>query len=95
MYDKKYRVTSIVKTEKHNIIYEMDKYNPVHENLLNKICYPAYLKVGERGWLLYDTEEFFNPMHRLHTSVIKHVKYNNDKIVIETENTLYVLKLVE
>lgn len=87
MYSKKYRIVEV----------ESKKYNPIHEQVKDKICHPAYLNVGERGWILYRLDDFYgiDVMHRLHTSIIDSVLYNDDQIIIVTENTRYVLELVE
>lgn len=83
MYNKKYRLVEIKST----------KSNPFHSSILNKVCYPAYLNIGERGWFLCDTEDYCDPVHRLHTTLIKDVKYTHDnKIIVTTENTEYVFE---
>lgn len=40
-YDKKYILDKIE---------ELGKHNPIYEGMEGKICYLAYLNVGERGW---------------------------------------------
>ena len=88
MYSKKYLITKV----------ESNKYNPLHEEVKNAICHPAYLNVGERGWILYRPNDWlyeFDVMHRLHTSIVNNVIYDEDQIIIETKNTKYVLELVE
>lgn len=91
MYNKKYRFEKIE---------EFNRHNPIYEGMEGRICYPAYLKVGERGWILYERED--EPgcwPHRMHTSVIQNVEYAKDfkvsKIIVTTENTRYILGLVE
>ena len=63
----------------------------VHREVLGTKCYPAFLEVGERGFI-----KFFDPIdydwHRLHTSTIEKVTYEDDMITIVTRNTKYVLK---
>lgn len=86
MYDKKYVIESIEEFGKHNEIYDGVK---------GCICYPAYLKIGERGWFLYEPSMFdFAPVHRIHTSEIKSVDYIDDKVIVETQNTRFVFKTV-
>ena len=88
MYDKKYR---LIKIEKLN-----SKYNPLHENIDGKVCYPAYFIAGERGWFLCDTEDLFNPVHRVHTSIVQKVEYTpDDQIIVMTSNTKYVFELIK
>jgi hypothetical protein len=85
VYNKKYHLIDI----------ESSKNNPLHTELKGKTCYLAYLNVGERGWFLCDTEEYFDPVHRIHTSVIKDVKYSHDnRITVITENTKYVFEVI-
>ena len=87
MYSKKYLITKV----------ESNKCNPLHEEVKDTICHPAYLNVGERGWILYRPNEFpgLDMMHRLHTSIVNSVKYEEDQIIVETENTKYVLELIK
>lgn len=84
MYSKKYRIVGI----------EENVPNPTHEDMKGKICYLAYLNVSERGWFLLETDEWFNPVHRIHTSEIKDVEYTNDCVIVTTENTKYTFELV-
>lgn len=93
MYNKKYRFDKIE---------EFNHYNPIYEGMEGRICYPAYLNPGERGWILYENEvNDWMPVivpHRLHTSVIKNVEYivgDELGIVITTENTRFTLKSIE
>lgn len=85
MYNKKYRLVKI----------ESSQNNPLHNNLISKICYLAYLNVGEKGWFLCDTEEHTDPVHRIHTSVVKDVKHSGDtRITVITEHTKYVFEVI-
>ena len=87
MYSKKYRVEKIE---------QFGSPNPIYENIEGCICYPAYLNVGERGWMLCEykrEDEWLAYPHRLHTSVIKDVKYTDDRIVITTEHTRLTLEV--
>ena len=90
MYSKKYRLEEVE---------EFGGHNPIYDRAKGCICYPAYLKVGERGWFLFEVQlddEWLAYPHRLHTSVIKDVKYTRDmRIVVTTENTKLVFKSVE
>ena len=86
MYNKKYRLVEIE---------EFNKYNPVHDNIRGKICYLAYLNEGERGWFLYETDDVFDPIHRIHTSTVKEVQYARcGEIIVFTRNTKYVFQVV-
>lgn len=87
MYSKKYRITKV----------ESNKCNPLHEEVKDTICHPAYLNVGERGWILYRPDEFsgFDMANRLHTSIVNNITYEENQIIVETENTKYVLELIE
>lgn len=81
MYNKKYCLTQIT---------ELRKPNPMHEAILNTICYLAYLNPGEQGWFLSEMEDIFCGVHRIHTSTVRSVEYNNPEIIVTTENTTYV-----
>lgn len=91
MYSKKYYLEGVE---------EFGSHNPIYEKVKGCICYPAYLKVGERGWLLYEAQlddEWMACPHRLHTSVVKNVDYiigDELRIVIDTEHTRLTLKEV-
>lgn len=86
MYNKKYRLVEVE---------SFSTYNPVHDNIRDKICYLAYLKEGERGWFLCETDNMFDPIHRIHTSTVKDVLYTRDnQIIVRTRNTKYVFKLI-
>jgi hypothetical protein len=84
MYSKKYRLEKIEEFNWHNNIYD---------DLEGTICYPAYFKVGERGWFLY-TKDLFGVAHRVHTSEIKRVDYVDDLIIVVTKNTKFTFKLI-
>ena len=87
MYNKKYRLLNI-KTEREN---------PMHAEILDKVCYLAYFKVGERGWFLCDIEEGFDPVHRIQTSEVRSVQYTRGRgkqVVVSTENTRYVFEVI-
>lgn len=88
MYTKKY----ILK-----MVEEFNRHNPLYDNVNGCVCYPAYLKPGERGWLLVEymrEDEWLTYPHRLHTSVIKSVVYADEQIIITTENTRLTLEVV-
>jgi hypothetical protein len=92
MYSKKYILENVE---------EFGRHNPIYDNAKGHICYPAYLKVGERGWLLYEVrleDEWMAYPHRLYTSIIKNVDYvigDDFRIVIDTEHTRLTLKAVK
>lgn len=89
MYSKKYCLEEVE---------EFNGHNPIYEDAKGCICYPAYLKTGERGWLLCETDHYSGAVpHRLHTSVIKDVDYIIGAelgIVVRTENTILRFKEV-
>lgn len=90
MYNKKYRIEKIE---------EFNGHNPIYEDLEGCVCYPAYLNVGERGWVLCEykrEDEWLAYPHRLHTSVIQDVVYTRgNSIVVTTENTRLTLGVVD
>ena len=87
MYSKKYRFERIE---------HFRGLNHTYDDMEGCICYPAYLKVGDRGWILYEREDEYPQWpHRLHTSIVMNVNYvigDELRIVIETENTRLTLK---
>ena len=86
MYNKKYIIEKIEEFNGHNKIYD---------GVEGKTCYPAYLNVGERGWLLY-VENFgvYEYGHKIHTSIVKSIIYTDDKIILETMNTRITFKMM-
>lgn len=80
MYSKKYVVEKIE---------SFHRFNPIHEGMEGQTCYLAYLKPGERGWFLCHTDDWANPVHKVHTSEIRNVEYSHDQIVVTTKNTKY------
>lgn len=80
-YNKKYRAVSVKTSEPRE----------VHNNVEGKICYPAYFKVGERGWFLCEMSDvlFPTPVHRIHTSTVQKVEYYDNGLTVYTENTTY------
>lgn len=88
MFDKKYRIVEI---KSHKGVSD----NPIHTYALNAICYPAYFKVGERGWMLCEVDDFFNPIRRIHTSIIQNIEKTQKGFLICTENTVYVIEEVD
>lgn len=86
MYSKKYRIEKIEGLNRHNFVYE---------DIEGSICYPAYFNVGERGWFLYiEDGGWYECTHRIHTSIIKSVEYIDDTIIVITQNTRFVFRLV-
>lgn len=79
MYNKKYRLESFE---------EFNKHNPMYATMLDRVCYPAYFKVGERGWSLCVVDDWSETAHRVHTSTVKDVQYTRSgQIVVTTQNT--------
>lgn len=88
MYSKKFRLTNIFRTSPYN--------EDFYKSIKGKACYLAYFKIGERGWFLCDSEAEYNPVHRIHTSEVKDVKYEeNGNIIVTTENTVYTFEVEE
>lgn len=84
MYSKKYRIDKIE---------ELNAHNPIYDEIEGSICYLAYLNVGDRGWFLYEND-WFGKAHRIHTSVIKDVKYTDNKVFVETQNTKFTFSVI-
>lgn len=84
MYNKRYILEKIE---------EFNHYNLVYENVEGSICYLAYLNIGERGWFLYEDNDWLG-CHKIHTSTVQNVEYNDDKIIVETKNTRLTFRLL-
>lgn len=85
MYNKKYILTKIE---------EFNRHNPLYDDIEGSTCYLAYLNAGERGWFLYETRDFLNYPHRVHTSIIKNVEYTDHQVIVETQNTRFTFDLM-
>ncbi len=86
MYNKKYRLENFE---------EFNGHNPMYATMLDCVCYPAYFNVGERGWFLCVTDNWSGTTHRVHTSIVKDVKYTRDnKIIVTTQNTRLTFSLI-
>ena len=87
MYSEKFRLKDIVRSDKRN--------EEFYKSIRGKVCYLAYLKTGERGWFLCDEMQGFDPVHRIHTSIVRDVFRDEDgDVVVCTDNTIYVFELV-
>ena len=87
MYNKKYRLEKIE---------EMNRHNPIYEDAEGRVCYLAYLNIGERGWFLREDDDWlFGEVHRIHTSVVKDVVYTDNQVFVETRNTKFIFTLIE
>lgn len=88
MYSKKYRLQNI----------ETERANPMHAEILGKVCYLSYFRVGECGWFLCDTDNpdgLFEPVHRIRTSEVEDVQYTRgNQVVVTTRNTKYVFNQI-
>lgn len=75
-------------------IEEFRHHNSIYNGAEGKVCYLAYLKVGERGWILIEKNDYEYP-HRLHTSVIQNVRYTCDnRVIVTTQNTQFTFEVV-
>lgn len=85
MYNKKYILKNIE---------ELKRHNPLYDDIEGHTCYLAYLKPGERGWILHEEHEYLWP-HRIHTSVVQAVQYKDDRVIVMTENTKFTFEVVD
>lgn len=86
MYSKKYRIDKIE---------EFNRHNPLYNDMEGSVCYLVYLKVGERGWFLYEGNDWFDFPHRVHTSIIKEVDYTRgNQVIVTTQNTRFTFTLI-
>lgn len=83
MYSKKYRLEKIE---------EMNIPNPIYLDMLNATCYPAYFKVGDRGWFLF--EDYYGSAHRIHTSTVKEVICTDSQLFVTTRNTKFTFTVI-
>ena len=84
MFDKKYFIVSM----------ESDYINPLHIAVRDSVCcYPAYFKIGERGWFLIEDKDGFT--RKAHTSPVKRVVCEENRIIVQTVNTKYVFEAIE
>ena len=85
MYNKKYCLEKIEEFNGHNSLYD---------EIEGKICYLAYLNVGERGWFLWEANDWVG-CHRIHTSTISDIEYTRgNQVIVTTQNTKFTFTLV-
>lgn len=83
MYDIKYKFVKV----------KWNNENDVTEKFYNIVCYPVYLRVGEKGVLMYDTR--YNGFQTWVLPIITEVKYCRDNSIrIQTQDEEYVLKAI-
>ena len=65
----------------------------VHLSMLHQHCQILYLDLGQRGWLLVDVGDIEFGPHRISISQIFSIceDHQNNEILIETENSVYLL----
>ena len=78
MYNKKYHLEKIE---------EMNRHNPIYDDMEDAVCYLAYFNVGERGWFL--AEDYWGSAHRIHTSTVRDVEYTDNQVLVTTHNTKF------
>lgn len=84
MYNKKYILKKI---------QEYRRHNPLYDDIEGSTFYLAYLKVGERGWILHQKNDYDWP-HRIHTSIIQKVDYTRgNQVIVTTENTRFTFEV--
>lgn len=66
----------------------------IHAEVLDRRCYIVEIEVGQRGWIKYEPQDEPGNFHRLHTSTIQEVNYDEaqDRYEIVTMNTVYILE---
>lgn len=83
MYNKKYLLEKIE---------EMNRHNPIYDDMEDTVCYLAYFNIGERGWFLY--EDYFGSAHRIHTSTVQDVEYTDNQVFVTTRNTRFTFTVI-
>ena len=65
----------------------------VHLSMLHHHCQILSLDLGQRGWLLVDVGDTEFGPHRISVSHISSIceDHENNEILIETENSIYLL----
>ena len=65
----------------------------VHLSMLHQHCQILSLDLGQRGWLLVDVGDTEFGPHRISVSHISSIceDHENNEILIETENSIYML----
>ena len=84
-YNKKYILKKIE---------EFRRHNPLYDNIEGHVCYLVYLNPGERGWFLHETGVWFDPPHRIHTSIVQDVVYSENQVIVTTENTQFTFEVI-
>lgn len=82
----KYRITSV--ESKHS-----DHVNRWHSKVVGKTCSVERLERGAMAWFTVDGLRYPDQSALYRTSPVLEIKYENAKIVIETQNSLYTLEM--
>ena len=69
-------------------------YKPVHRSMQNRLCQIVYIQIGKNGLLRVDVGDQLIGPHRIVISKVLCISgaEEDDKITIETENTVYHLE---
>lgn len=86
MYNKKYVLEKVE---------EFGAHNSVYDNIEGAICYSAYFNIGERGCFIYEDDDWLDRAHKIITSAIKDVEYNDNQVIVTTRNTRLTFRLVD
>lgn len=85
MYNKKYCLEKIE---------EFNRPNYIYLDMRGCTCYLVYLNPGERGWFLYEANDWEDRPHRVHTSIVQDVIYGDGEIIVTTENTRFTFSII-
>ena len=76
-----------------DILPKSGALSEVHLSILHNCCQILSLELGQRGWLLVDVGDTEFGPHRISISHISSIyeDHKNNEILIETENSIYLL----
>lgn len=68
-------------------------HNPLHEDLVGRLCRPQDFRTGKFGWFL---AEFEDGWHRICTSIVKESSIDEESgiLTVRTANSLYTFAAV-
>lgn len=75
MYDKRYILRYITEPPDESL----------YSDIVGNVCYPAYFRVGEKGWFLMMNDVENDVPQRVCIPVVKSVQFAGDGFVVRTE----------
>lgn len=70
------------------------RYNPYHDQVVNRKCVIHSLQIGEHGVIGIEFDDDIGYMHNFFTTTIQSICEKDDCVTFETKNTFYKLRKI-